>query len=282
MFPDQDDFGRVFRNNAVMSARGIPQMTAIMGMCVAGGAYLPVMTDHVLMTEGSGLFLAGPALVQAAIGQKVSAEELGGATMHAEISGTVDFKEPNDHLCLARLRSLGSRDGPSCGRAVRSGRLRRCARMLRSIAAEDLLRHRQSRSRGRVAKLRYARSDCAHCRPVRALTSTSPTMARRCFAATRASAASPSALSPTRKLHRTQISHTRRKAYGVWRRHLSRFRQRAVTTLHHGLQSEPDPADFSARRERIYGGTRRKMNGIIRSGAEMVSLFRIVWCRKSP
>jgi acetyl-CoA carboxylase carboxyltransferase component len=106
VFPDQDDFGRIFRNNARMSATGIPQITAIMGMCVAGGAYLPVMTDHVLMTEGSGLFLAGPALVEAAIGQKYSAEELGGATMHAEISGTVDFKEPNDHLCLARLRSL--------------------------------------------------------------------------------------------------------------------------------------------------------------------------------
>ncbi len=106
VFPDQDDFGRIFRNNAVMSAMGIPQITAIMGMCVAGGAYLPVMTDHVLMTEGSGLFLAGPALVQAAIGQTYSAEELGGAAMHAEISGTVDFKEPNDYLCLARLRSL--------------------------------------------------------------------------------------------------------------------------------------------------------------------------------
>jgi 3-methylcrotonyl-CoA carboxylase beta subunit len=77
-----------------------------MGMCVAGGAYLPVMTDTVLMTEGSGLFLAGPSLVQAAIGQKTGAEELGGAAMHAEISGTVDFKEPNDHLCIARLRSL--------------------------------------------------------------------------------------------------------------------------------------------------------------------------------
>jgi 3-methylcrotonyl-CoA carboxylase beta subunit len=111
VFPDQDDFGRIFRNNAVMSAQGIPQMTAIMGMCVAGGAYLPVMTDHVLMTEGSGLFLAGPALVQAAIGQKYSAEELGGAAMHAEISGTVDFKEPNDHLCLARMRSLVARLG---------------------------------------------------------------------------------------------------------------------------------------------------------------------------
>lgn len=111
VFPDQDDFGRVFRNNAVMSALGVPQITAIMGMCVAGGAYLPVMTDTVLMTEGSGLFLAGPALVQAAIGQKTPAEELGGAAMHAEISGTVDFKEVNDHMCIARLRSLVNKMG---------------------------------------------------------------------------------------------------------------------------------------------------------------------------
>jgi len=111
VFPDTDDFGRIFRNNAVMSAMGIPQITAIMGMCVAGGAYLPVMTDTVLMTEGSGLFLAGPSLVQAAIGQKTDAEELGGAAMHAEISGTVDFKEPNDHLCLARMRSLMAKMG---------------------------------------------------------------------------------------------------------------------------------------------------------------------------
>ncbi|WP_158793638.1 acyl-CoA carboxylase subunit beta [Granulicella sp. L60] len=111
VFPDTDDFGRVFRNNAVMSSLGVPQITAIMGMCVAGGAYLPVMTDTVLMTEGSGLFLAGPSLVQAAIGQKTGAEELGGAAMHAEISGTVDFKEPNDHLCLARLRSLVGKIG---------------------------------------------------------------------------------------------------------------------------------------------------------------------------
>jgi acetyl-CoA carboxylase carboxyltransferase component len=106
VFPDTDDFGRVFRNNAVMSAMGIPQIAAIMGMCVAGGGYLPVMCDHVLMTDGSGLFLAGPALVQAAIGQKVSAEELGGATMHSTISGTVDFHEPNDDACLARIRSI--------------------------------------------------------------------------------------------------------------------------------------------------------------------------------
>ena len=106
VFPDTDDFGRVFRNNAVMSAMGIPQIAAIMGMCVAGGGYLPVMCDHVLMTDGSGLFLAGPALVQAAIGQKVSAEELGGAAMHSAISGTVDFREANDEACLARIRAI--------------------------------------------------------------------------------------------------------------------------------------------------------------------------------
>ncbi|PYT93806.1 MAG: methylcrotonoyl-CoA carboxylase [Acidobacteria bacterium] len=111
VFPDTDDFGRVFRNNAVMSAKGIPQITAIMGMCVAGGAYLPVMCDHILMTEGSGLFLAGPALVQAAIGQKSSAEELGGAKMHAQISGTVDFREPNDDACIARIRALADKMG---------------------------------------------------------------------------------------------------------------------------------------------------------------------------
>ena len=106
VFPDTDDFGRVFRNNAVMSARGIPQIAAIMGMCVAGGGYLPVMCDHVLMTDGSGLFLAGPALVQAAIGQKYSAEELGGAAMHAAISGTVDYRERDDEACLARIRAI--------------------------------------------------------------------------------------------------------------------------------------------------------------------------------
>ncbi len=111
VFPDTDDFGRVFRNNAVMSAMGISQITAIMGMCVAGGAYLPVMCDHILMTEGSGLFLAGPALVQAAIGQKTSAEELGGAKMHAQISGTVDFREADDHACLRRIRALVDKIG---------------------------------------------------------------------------------------------------------------------------------------------------------------------------
>src|SRR2546429_1026664 len=106
IFPDEDDFGRIFRNNSVISAAGIPQFAAIMGNCVAGGAYLPVLCDKILMTKGSGLYVAGPSLVKAAIGQIVDAEELGGAQMHAEISGTVDFFEKDDPSCLKRLRSL--------------------------------------------------------------------------------------------------------------------------------------------------------------------------------
>src|SRR5262245_60813511 len=106
VFPDEDDFGRIFRNNAVLSAEGVPQFAAIMGNCVAGGGYLPVLCDKLLMTEGSGLYLAGPALVKAAIGQNVSHEELGGAQMHAAVSGTIDFREPDDPACLERLRRL--------------------------------------------------------------------------------------------------------------------------------------------------------------------------------
>lgn len=106
VFPDEDDFGRIFRNNSIMSAQGLPQFAAIMGNCIAGGSYLPILCDKVLMTEGSGLYLAGPALVKAAIGQEVSAEELGGASMHAALSGTIDFHEPDDPSCLKRLRAL--------------------------------------------------------------------------------------------------------------------------------------------------------------------------------
>ena len=106
IFPDEDDFGRIFRNNAVISAMGIPQLSAIMGNCVAGGGYLPVLCDKLVMTEGSGLYLAGPALVKSAIGQEVTSEELGGAAMHASISGTIDFKEADDVDAINRLRAL--------------------------------------------------------------------------------------------------------------------------------------------------------------------------------
>ncbi len=106
IFPDEDDFGRIFRNNAVISAMGIPQLAAIMGNCVAGGGYLPVLCDKLVMTEGSGLYLAGPALVKSAIGQEVTSEDLGGASMHAAISGTIDFKEADDDAAIDRLRAL--------------------------------------------------------------------------------------------------------------------------------------------------------------------------------
>lgn len=119
VFPDTDDFGRIFRNNAVISAQGIPQIAAIMGNCVAGGGYLPVLCDTLLMTEGSGLYLAGPALVKAAIGQDVSSEELGGAEMHAQISGTIDFREKDDPACIERLRRVfgAVRTAPAKARA---------------------------------------------------------------------------------------------------------------------------------------------------------------------
>jgi acetyl-CoA carboxylase carboxyltransferase component len=106
VFPDEDDFGRIFRNNAVISAAGISQIAAIMGNCVAGGGYLPVLCDKLLMTDGSGLYLAGPALVKSAIGQEVSSEELGGAAMHAQVSGTIDYRDPTDEACLERIRRL--------------------------------------------------------------------------------------------------------------------------------------------------------------------------------
>src|SRR3954468_4632000 len=117
IFPDEDDFGRIFRNNSVISAAAVPQFAAIMGNCVAGGAYLPVLCDKILMTQGSGLYLAGPSLVKAAIGQVVDAEDLGGAKMHSEISGTVDFFEKDDSSCLKRVRSLVALLPEATGRA---------------------------------------------------------------------------------------------------------------------------------------------------------------------
>jgi 3-methylcrotonyl-CoA carboxylase beta subunit len=107
IFPDKEHFGRIFRNNAVMSSMGIPQIAAIMGPCVAGGAYLPIMSDEAFIVEGTGsVFLAGPYLVKAAIGEDPDIEELGGATMHSEISGVTDHKMKNDDECLEKIRSI--------------------------------------------------------------------------------------------------------------------------------------------------------------------------------
>jgi acetyl-CoA carboxylase carboxyltransferase component len=113
IFPDKEHFGRIFRNNAKLSSMGVPQIAAIMGSCVAGGAYLPIMSDEALIVEGSGsIFLAGPYLVKAAIGEDVAQEILGGASTHSEISGVTDYKMPDDQTCLKTIRDLVSRFGP--------------------------------------------------------------------------------------------------------------------------------------------------------------------------
>ena len=112
IFADKEHFGRMFRNNAVMSSKGIPQISAIMGACVAGGAYLPIMSDEALIVEGTGsIFLAGPFLVKAAIGENIDVETLGGATTTTEISGVTDYKMKNDDECLKQIRSLVSKMG---------------------------------------------------------------------------------------------------------------------------------------------------------------------------
>lgn len=109
VFPDETHFGRIFYNNARLSAMGITQIAAVMGPCVAGGAYLPVMCDKFLMVEGSSLFLAGPALVKAAIGQVIDQETLGGAMTHNAISGTADYLEPDDASALLKIREILSK-----------------------------------------------------------------------------------------------------------------------------------------------------------------------------
>ncbi len=107
IFPDKEHFGRIFRNNAVMSAMGIPQIAAIMGPCVAGGAYLPIMSDEALIVENTGsVFLAGSHLVKAAIGEEIGNEELGGAKVHSEVSGVTDHRMPDDTACLERVRAI--------------------------------------------------------------------------------------------------------------------------------------------------------------------------------
>ena len=112
IFPDKEHFGRIFRNNAVMSSMGIPQISAIMGPCVAGGAYLPIMSDEALIVEGTGsIFLAGSHLVKAAIGEKIDNESLGGATVTTEVSGITDEKMLSDEECLEKIRELVSKFG---------------------------------------------------------------------------------------------------------------------------------------------------------------------------
>ena len=113
IFPDRDHFGRMFRNNAVLSSKGIPQIAAVMGSCVAGGAYLPIMSDEAILVEGTGsLYLAGPFLVRAAIGEVVDGERLGGASTHGPISGVVDYTVEDDAACIETIRRLVSHFPP--------------------------------------------------------------------------------------------------------------------------------------------------------------------------
>jgi 3-methylcrotonyl-CoA carboxylase beta subunit len=112
LFPDKEHFGRIFRNNAVMSSMGIPQISAILGNCVAGGAYLPIMSDEALIVEGNGtVFLAGAHLVKAAIGEEIDNQDLGGAVVHSEISGVTDYKVANETEALKLVRNLVDKFG---------------------------------------------------------------------------------------------------------------------------------------------------------------------------
>jgi len=114
IFPDKENFGRIFRNNAVMSSMGVTQIAAVMGSCVAGGAYLPIMSDESLIVEKTGsIFLAGSYLVKAAIGEDIDNETLGGATTHNEISGVTDYHCKDDHECLQTIRDLFHKIGPN-------------------------------------------------------------------------------------------------------------------------------------------------------------------------
>ena len=240
-----------------------------MGMCVAGGAYLPVMTDHVLMTEGSGLFLAGPALVQAAIGQKYSAEELGGATMHAEISGTVDFKEPNDHLCLARLRSLVVRS--ATGRRRPSTVLPTTRQQdAPKFAAEDLYAL-IDRDPARGARNTYDMHEViARLVDRSEFDEYKPDYGKTVICGYGRIGGYAVGIVANQKTQQPQTSQTGRKADGIWRRDLCGERRQGGA-LHHGLQPEPDAADLLHDVNGFMVGRDAEWTGIIRSGAKMVT-----------
>ena len=143
IFPDKEHFGRIFRNNAKLSSMGIPQIAAIMGSCVAGGAYLPIMSDEALIVDGQGsVFLAGPYLVKAAIGENADKETLGGASTHSEISGVTDYKVPNDTACLDTIKKLvdkfGENEKSGFSRATATPPQYNPAEMLSIFPAENI------------------------------------------------------------------------------------------------------------------------------------------------
>ncbi len=259
IFPDEDDFGRIFRNNSVISAAGIPQFAAIMGNCVAGGAYLPVLCDKILMTEGSGLYLAGPSLVKAAIGQIVDQEELGGAKMHAEISGTVDFYEKDDPSCLEA--------DPFTGRASARSRAGEERGEGSGIPPPRKTRKRFTTSSASMATSPTTRATCWPRSSMRIRsTNTRPTTARRSSRPTRASAADRSALSPAS----ASRSAPRRKAS----RWAASSTPTAPTKPRASSWIATRPAcrsSFSRTSPASWSGKDAEQSGIIRSGAKLVN-----------
>ena len=190
IFPDREHYGRIFYNNARLSAAGVFQMSAILGSCVAGGAYLPIMSDESHIVEGTGsIFLAGAHLVQAAIGEKIDNESLGGAVVQIDISGVVDHRHPDDATCLARIRM-----------PVRAARRRRAGavRAARAAGAPPPASRSCSAScrssvRAPTTRTSYSRA----CSTTRSSTSSRRTMARPWSAAPAGSPGAPSASSPT-------------------------------------------------------------------------------------
>ena len=254
VFPDTDDFGRVFRNNAVMSAMGIPQITAIMGMCVAGGAYLPVMCDHILMTEGSGLFLAGPG---AGAGghrpENPPPKNWAARKMHAQISGTVDFREPDDEACLERIRALVDKMGHPPARAVRSQdrRSRPPIPPRKSTEFSPPILRKQYDMREIIARI----VDGSEFEEYRAEYG----QTLLCGYARIGGWAVGIVANQKKHVHGRRARH-RRKAHRIWRRDLHRIRGQS-RALHPRLQPESGAADFPARRERLHG---RQRSGVER------------------
>ena len=279
VFPDDDDFGRIFRNNAVICAEGIPQIAAIMGNCVAGGGYLPVLCDTLLMTEGSGLYLAGPALVKAAIGQVVDATRNSAARRCTRRSAARSTSaRRTTRRASTRLRSLMAQ----VARAIASRSNRGLdARRAGQASSRQVVRTRLARdpktsydvftdsAGGAVRRPRViAASSIVGCRHPTS-TSTRPTTASRSSAATRRSAAAPCGIVANQK--KRDARPPAAPAVQTRRRHLRRL-GRQGRAVHHGLQPDAQiPIIFLHDTTGFMVGKDSEQAGIIRAGAKMVN-----------
>jgi 3-methylcrotonyl-CoA carboxylase beta subunit len=241
IFPDKEHFGRIFRNNAVMSSMGITQISAIMGSCVAGGAYLPIMSDEALIVEKTGsIFLAGSYLVKAAIGEDIDNETLGGATTHSEISGVTDYKCKDDADCLKKIRAIVDK----LGKPKDAGFSREKSQRTEGRPEGDLRPH-PHRARQALRHARGDRTTGGRQRVHRIQGRLRPEHHHR--------------LRPHRRLgrgHRGQPAQGGEEQEGrdaVRRRHLQRQRRQGHA-LHRQLQPEEHPAGLPAGRHRLHGG----------------------------